>query len=155
MRVALLEIGAAAAAHHQAIAGKRHAAVVEHIGQAAIGMARGLAHQQIAAAKGDDVVLHQIAVGARRTALGGQRDTASGPLLQQPRAGHMVGMDMGFERVDELQAELGDQRRVAPDLLEHRVDDDRGPARAVAEQIGVGRGWRVEELPKHQHRPTP
>jgi len=50
----------------------------------------------------------------------------------------MIGMDMGFERIKELQAQLVDQRRVAPDLLEHRIDDDRRPAAAVSEQVRIG-----------------
>ena len=71
-RIALLEIGPAAAADQQAIAGEGHAPVVEHIGQAAAGMARRLAHLQIAPAKGDHVVGHQIAVGPRGAAVGRQ-----------------------------------------------------------------------------------
>jgi hypothetical protein len=64
-------------------------------------------------------------------------------------------MDMGFERIGERQFELGDQGRIAADLLEDRVDDDRGPAHRVAQKIGIGRGRRVEQLPKHQHHALP
>ena len=56
----------------------------------------------------------------------------------------MVGMDMGFERIDQVEAQFVDQRRVAPDLLEHRIDNDRRPAFAVGQEIGVGRRRRVE-----------
>jgi hypothetical protein len=52
------------------------------------------------------------------------------------------------------QPQLLDQRRVARRLLEHRVDQDRRarPARpAIAQQITVGRGLRVEELPEDKH----
>ena len=75
--------------------------------------------------KAIDVVLHQIAVGALGAARRRQHDLAAGALLQQPGAGDVIGMDMGFERRDELEAQLVDQRRVAPHLLEHRVDQHR------------------------------
>ena len=49
----------------------------------------------------------------------------------------------------------GDERHVPPDQLEDGVDQDRLAARPVAEQIGVGRGLRVEQLTKHQHVSPP
>ena len=78
-RVALLEIGAAAAADQQAIAGEGHAAVVEHIGETAVGMAWGGAHQEPPAAEPDDIVLPQIAVGPLGAARRRQHDLAAGP----------------------------------------------------------------------------
>jgi len=82
LRVALLEIGPPAAPDQEAIAGERHAAIVEHIGQAAIGMAGRPAHLQVPPAKGDHVVRHQIAVGRLGAAVGptlryGTRSAAS------------------------------------------------------------------------------
>ena len=154
-RVAALEIGAAGAADHQAISGKGHAAVVEHKGQAAIGMTGGGAHHQPAAAERHDIVLAQIAVGAGRAARLCEHDPAAGALLQQPGAGHVIGVDMGFQSGDELEAELAEERDIPPDLLEDGVDQDRLAARPIAEQIGVGRGLRVEELTEHQHRSPP
>ena len=64
----------------------------------------------------------------------------------------MVGMDMGFERIEQFQPQLVDQRRVAPHLLEHRIDDDRLAAFRIGQQIGVGRGGRIEQLAEDQHR---
>ena len=60
-------------------------------------------------------------------------------------------MDMGLERIGEAQAQLLDQRRVAAHLLEYRIDDDRRTAAAIGEQIGVGGGRRIEQLPEDQH----
>src|SRR5881392_417999 len=111
-------------------------------------MAWRLAYLKIAVAEGDDIVLHQISVGAFGTTVRRERAPAPGPLLQQPSSCYMVGVDMGFQDVDEAQAELFDQRRVAAHLLEHRVDDDRRSATAVGEQVGVGRGRRIEQLPE-------
>src|SRR5271155_152561 len=118
-------------------------------------MAGGLAHLEIAIAKRDHVVLHQIAVGALGAAVGRQRDPASGPLFQQPPAGHMIGMDVRFKGIGEAQAELFDQRRVASHLLDHRIEDDRRSAGAIGEQVGIGGGRRIEQLPENQHREAP
>src|SRR5439155_20414683 len=47
---------------------------------------------------------------------------------------------------------LADQRHIPPNLLEHRVDQHRLAARPVPQQVGVGRGLRVEQLTEYQHR---
>jgi hypothetical protein len=62
--VAALEIGAAAAADQQAIAGEGHALVVEHEGQAAIGVPWRRAHAEAAAAEFDRVARVEQPVGA-------------------------------------------------------------------------------------------
>ena len=113
------------------------------------------AHHQAAAAEDDDIVGHQKAVGAERAARRRNHDPAAGALLQQPGAGHVIGVDMGFEGRDQRQTQLADQRHVAPDLLEHRVDQHRLAARPITQQIGVGRGLRVEQLTEHQHFSPP
>ena len=46
-------------------------------------------------------------------------------LLQEPGAGHVVGMDMGLERPLQPEPQLVDQGGVAPHLLEHRIDQHR------------------------------
>jgi hypothetical protein len=55
----------------------------------------------------------------------------------------MVGVDVGFERPYEPQAQLADQGSIASRLLEDRVDEQRLRALAVAEEVGVGGGLRV------------
>src|SRR5947208_12581611 len=62
---------------------------------------------------------------------------------------------MGFQSRDELEAELAEERDIPPDLLEDGVDQDRLAARPLAEQIGVGRGLRVEQLTEHEHQSPP
>ena len=106
---------------------------------------------KIALPEGDDVVRHQIAVGTLGAAGGRNSDPAAGPPLQHPGTGDVVGMDMSFERIGQPQAELLDQRRIPPHLLEHRIDDDGGTAAPIGEQIGVGGGGGIEQLPKNQH----
>ena len=53
-------------------------------------------------------------------------------------------MNMRFERIEKAQTELLDQRRIAAHLLEDGVDDHRGIAATVGEQIGVGGRRRIE-----------
>ena len=107
-------------------------------------MAWGLAHLEITLAESDDVILHKIAVGALCAAVRRQCDPATGALLQKPSTGHMIGVNMRFERVEEPQPELFDQRRVAAHLLEDGVDNHRRSAAAVCKQVSVGGGGRVE-----------
>lgn len=72
--IALLEVAAAAAAHQQRIAGEGQRAVVEHIADAAIGVARGTAHFDMPAAEADAIAVmerqrHVLGAGG-----GGQAD---------------------------------------------------------------------------------
>src|SRR5437762_1519350 len=97
-RIALLEIGAARAADHDAVAGEGHALVVEHVGDAAVGVTGRRPHLERAAAERDPVAILQRAIGTGRAARLREGDLAFLALLQQPGAGHMVGMDMRLQR---------------------------------------------------------
>ena len=57
-------------------------------------------------------------------------------------------MNMSFQDREEPEWEFVDRRRAEPHLLEHRIDQDRLAIVAVAEQIGVDRRLRVEQLPE-------
>jgi hypothetical protein len=63
----------------------------------------------------------------------------------------VVGVDVRLERAHELEAQLGEQRAVARGELEHRVDQHGFLRLRVAQQVGVRRGLRVEELAEDQH----
>ena len=63
-RIALLEIGAAAAADEQAIAGERHALVVQHVRHAPVRVAGGRADFDVAPAEHDTVAVADVAVRA-------------------------------------------------------------------------------------------
>ena len=123
-RIALLEIGPTAAPDQQAVAGERHALVVDDIGDAPVGVARRSADLEISIAEVDAIAMRKIAIGARGAARRGGRDVTAELPLQQPPAGHMIGMNVRLERGDELEAELLDQRCVASRLLENRVDQE-------------------------------
>ena len=53
----------------------------------------------------------------------------------------MIGMNVGFEGRHQAEAKLVDQGRIAPHLLEHRIDQDRfAPARVAQEVRAFGVG---------------
>ena len=103
-RITLLEVGSPAASNEQAIAGERHAPIVENVGQTTAGVARCRSDLQVALAEGDGVVGDEKAVGSLGAAGRRESDPATGSLLQHPGAGDVIGMDMGFERIGEAQA---------------------------------------------------
>jgi hypothetical protein len=147
----LLEVGAAAAAYQQAVAGEGHAEVVQHIGQATVGVAGRGAHGQVAAAEIDAVAVLQRAVDAVGAGCCGQCDVAAAALAQAPGAGDVVGVDVGVERGAQAQAQFLQQRQVARDLFVDWVDQQRLAAVAVAQQIGVGGRGRIEQLAEDDH----
>jgi hypothetical protein len=148
---ALLEVGAPATADQQAVAGEGHALVVEHEAHAAAGVARSGPRFEAAAAEGDAVTVVQQPVGVLRGRRLGQHDLAAAAQLQQPGAGDMVGVDVGVQRGQQAQAEFAQQRSVAAHVLEHRVDEHGLAGIGVAEQVGVGRRRRIEELAEDEH----
>src|SRR5262249_326375 len=92
--VALLEIGASAAADQQAVAGERHALVVEHIRDATLRVSRRGAHLEIALAELHAIAVSQIAVGPGRAAGCGDADLAAATFPEEPRAGDVVSVHM-------------------------------------------------------------
>ena len=60
--------------------------------------------------------------------------------------GNVIGVDMGVERVDQPQPELGDGREIAWPGGQHRIDQDRLTGLLAAKQISVGAGNRLEQL---------
>ena len=136
-RVAILEVGAAAAADEERIAGERHRAVVEHVAHAAAGVAGGRARFEAGCAKTDLLPGLEVAVGALRAARARHGDAAAEPLLQQPGAGDVVGVQMRLQRPRQPEAQLLDQRDVAPRLLEHRIDQHRLARRGIGKEVGV------------------
>ncbi len=138
-RVALLEIRATAATDRQAIAGKGHAAVIQYIGQAAVGMPRGRANHKPPATEGYHIVLCQVAVGTRCATPRRQHDLAAQTPLEQPSTGHVIGMNMSFQRRDQAEVKLIDKGPITTDLLEHRIDQHRLTGALITQQIGVGR----------------
>src|SRR5690242_5441519 len=97
------------------------------------------------------VTILQKAVGADGACRRRDRDLAAQPALQQPGAGHMVGMDVGLQCPAKREAEFGDQCRVAPHLFEDRIDQYRLAAHTVPQEVGIGRRRWIEELTKDEH----
>jgi hypothetical protein len=58
-----------------------------------------------------------------------------GTVAQRPKAGDVVGVQVGVHRLNQLQIELFHELQIAIDLLQHRIDDQRLAARSAGEQI--------------------
>ena len=65
----------------------------------------------------------------------------------------MVRVDMGIHHLGQREIELAEERHVALDLFQNRVDDEGFAAGAAGHQVGVAARANVVELAK-QHRPT-
>ena len=104
--VALLEVAAAATANQQGVAGEGGGLIVQDIGDAAVGVARGAAHREMTAAEA-----HLIAVLERQADVFGagrfgEANGAAGGLLHEPAAGDVVGVGMGVQGGHEGDAQL-------------------------------------------------
>ena len=131
-RVAVLEIGAAGAADQQRVAGEHAVAHQEAVG--IVGVAGRVQHVDAEALDGELVAFgephrHHVGLGV----LAHHRD-AMGAVAQRAEAGDVVGVQMGVDRLDQLEVEFADQLQIAIDLLQHRVDDQR---------LAAARGWRA------------
>ena len=79
---------------------------------------------------------------------------AERPKAARPR--YVVGMDMGFERACEPEAQAVDDVEIALDRLQNGIDQHRLARLLAADQIGVGRGSRLEQLTEdHAAAPCP
>ena len=67
-------------------------------------------------------------------------------VAQRAKAGDVVGVHMGVDRLHKLEVEFLDEAEVAVDLLQNGIDDHRLAASAAGEQVGVGAGDAVEQL---------
>src|SRR5471032_779372 len=67
--------------------------------------------------------------------------------MQAPGRRHVVRVDVGIQRGQQMQAQFLQQRQVARRLLVDRVDQQR--LAAVTQQIGVGGGCWIEKLTKN------
>ena len=106
--VALLEVGATAAADEHRVAGEDHRLVVEHEAQAAVGVAGGGAYGQGVPTEAHRVAVADVPVSAARPALGRHHRAGAQALTDVRGAGDVVGVHVGLDGVDQLQVELGD-----------------------------------------------
>src|SRR5581483_11218215 len=58
----------------------------------------------------------------------------------------VVGMQMGVDRLDQLEVQLLQQLAIAVRLLQHGIEDQRLAAGTAREQVGIGAGNAVEKL---------
>jgi hypothetical protein len=62
----------------------------------------------------------------------------------------VVGVHVGVEAGDQLDAQFTDQGQVAAVLLEHRIDQQALAAGGIGQQIGERAGLGVKQLAKQQ-----
>jgi len=124
--------------------------VVEHEGDAAVGVAGGAAHLHEALAEGHPVTMLQGTGDIGGAGGGGEADGAAGGLVHQPAAGDVVGVGVGVDRGHQADSEFPDQGEVALVLLEHRIDQQAQAGGHVSQEIGEGAGAGVEELAEEQ-----
>ena len=78
---------------------------------------------------------------------------AARPVAQRAEAGDVIGVEVGIDRLDELQLEFPDELEIAIDFLQHGIDDQSLASSPAREQIGVGSGYGIEQLAKDQGCP--
>ena len=141
---ARLKVGATATVDQQGVAGEHMVAPQKT--HAAGGVARGVQRGEALVAKTQGVAVLQLHTrGANATARWRCGARAS-ELGQVGRAGDVVGVGVGFDGPDQLQAVFAQGGQVALDLGVHRIDDHRLAAGLVKQHIGVGAGFGVEQL---------
>ena len=113
-----------------------------------VGVARGVERLQRECAEADRLAFADLQISTRRRALFGDRGERSACLPQPGGTGHVVGVDVGLDGVFEDQAELIEQRQVALDSFEHRIDQYRLARLIAPDQISVGRRHRIKQLTK-------
>jgi len=155
VRVALLEVGAARAAHEQRIPGEHPLVIGGDERQAAVGVPRGRPDLEHLVAEHHGVAVRERSVDVARADHARRRDRAAELALHQPRAGDVIGVAVSVERGHQAQPELADQRGVPGVLLEHRIDEDRLTGALAREQVGVRAGGGVEQLPEEHGGPAP
>ena len=148
--VALLEVAAATAAHQQGIPGEGDRLVVQHVAQAAIGVAGCAAHLHMSAAEAHPIAVVQWLGDVLGAGGGGQGDRRTGGLVHQPAAGDVVGVGVGVEAGHQVDAQFADQGVIALMLLEHRIDQHPFAGGHIGQQIGEGAGGGVEQLAEEQ-----
>lgn len=146
-RVAVLEVGAPTAVDQQRVAGKY--ALADAIGVVPVGVARREQRVDADAAELEGLTLFQPRVDAGEIVERRVRDAAASLRLELACRGEVIGVDMGVERIDQLQAELVEFLEVALPGRQHWVDQHRLAGLLAAEQVGIGAGHRFEELPKN------
>jgi hypothetical protein len=79
---------------------------------------------------------------------------AAGDLAQLPHGGHVIGMGVGIDGLDQPDIEFAQQLQISIHLLQDRIDDHGLAAGPFGQQIGVGAGVQIIELAK-QHGLAP
>ena len=115
-RVAVLEIGAAGAADQQRVAGEH--AVAHHEAVGVVGVAGRIEHVERQPLDRELVAFGEPHRHHVDLALLAHHGDALRAVAQRAEPGDVVGMQMGVDRLDQLEVELVDELQVAVDLLD-------------------------------------
>src|SRR5262249_9667876 len=121
MRTAVLKVGAPCSANQQTVARESHRFIVEYETDAAIRMTRRCAHLKMTRTERNRIAVTHIAVRAFRATRRRYRNLTAGALFQQPRARHMIRVNVRVDRTKQAKAQLVEQRCIAARLFEYRV----------------------------------
>ena len=69
-----------------------------------------------------------------------------GAVTQFAQTCDVVGVQMGVDRLDQLEVELAQQLAVAVGLFQNGIEDQRLAAGPAGHEVGIGAGNAVEEL---------
>jgi len=75
-----------------------------------------------------------------------------GTVAQRAEPGDVVGVQMGIDRLDQLEVELAHKLQIAVDAFQHRIDDQRLAAVPAGQQVAVGAGGSVKQLAEDHGR---
>jgi len=80
----------------------------------------------------------QIAVRAFGAARSRYRNPATCAAIQHPCTGHVIGVDVGVDCVEQMQSKLFDQGSIPAHLFKYRIDHHSLSRCAVGKKIRVG-----------------
>jgi len=126
-------------------------AIGDEIAVVVVGVTRGVERMDIQLADANRFPFRDRNIGPISSAQRRNRAPTAGAVTKRGRAGHMIGVDVRLDREAERKAETRELGKVALGGLQHRIDQGSLAAVRAADEIGVGRRLRFEQLPE-QHR---
>ena len=74
--------------------------------------------------------------------------------MHQPTARDMVGVGMGIQAGDKVNAKLSQESQITLMALEHRVDQHTLGRGHIHQEVGEGAGLGIEQLAQKQRGPS-
>jgi hypothetical protein len=135
-RIAVLQIGPPRAADQQGIA--REHAIAEQEAVGIIGVPRRVDDIQRQPLDLQLVSIRYAHGNHVHLALLAHHRDAVRAIAQCAEAGDVIGVQMRIHRLHQIEIEFSQQMQVAIHFLQYRIDDERVPAAAAGQEVGVG-----------------